>query len=264
MAVGLPEGPSYPEHSLTQPIFSPFCPVSDRRRTARSFFEIDRLSSLYYCLFLARLLILLLLLIGANVHPNPYLVFSCLMCAGNVTWRGRSVQCRTCFKWVHLKCSLLFFSRFRTLGSTNSWSFPSSCVPASSRNPTCNSTATFSSDYSSLYTSTAQSGPPSANAALPPYPRFQTYYPFFVHFVSSPYAPSPPLHAPGCFSTPPASSSLPDFFRSLQWNGGGLRTISTELLPCSALPPPGENIGMCVQSMHPITPGNPLMVLNSC
>ena len=41
-------------------------------------------------------------------------------------------------------------------------------------------------------------------------------------------APSPPSLAPGCPSTPPASS--PDSLRVLQWNAGGLRARSTELL----------------------------------
>ena len=30
----------------------------------------------------------------------------------------------TLFNWVHLKCSLLSFSKFRTLGSSHSWIFP--------------------------------------------------------------------------------------------------------------------------------------------
>ena len=76
-------------------IFSPCSPLNDRKRVARSLFKIG-LSSLYSCLSLARLLILLLVLMIGNVHPNPCSVFSCLVCAGNVTWRGRSVQCCTC------------------------------------------------------------------------------------------------------------------------------------------------------------------------
>ena len=80
------------------------------------------------------------------------------MCAGNVTWRGRSVQCCTCSNWVHLKCSLLYFSRFRTLGSSHFWSCRPCCVPAFFRDPTPTSTVTSSSDSSSWYTSTAQSG----------------------------------------------------------------------------------------------------------
>ena len=98
MAVGLPEGPSYPGHSPF--IFSLCCPLNDRRRAAHSIFKIGRLFSLFLlsCLTLALLrLILLLLLMSGNVHPNP--IFPC-----SVTWRGKSVQCCACSKWVHLRC----------------------------------------------------------------------------------------------------------------------------------------------------------------
>ena len=109
----------------------------------------------------------------------------------------------------HLKCSLFSFSRFKTLGSSHSWS----CPPASSRDPTLTNTVTSSSDSSSLYISTVQSGPP----LLLQYsrPRLQTSYFPSAHLVSSPSAPSPPPHARACFSIPPASSS-PDSLRVLQ------------------------------------------------
>ena len=129
MAVGLSEGPSYPGHPLTQTIFSPCSPLNDRRRVARSLFKIGLSSPAFL------LLILLLLLTSGNVHPNPCPVFPCSVCAGNVTWRGRSVQCCTCSNWVHLKCSLLSFSRFKTLGSSHSWSCSPCCVPAFSGDP---------------------------------------------------------------------------------------------------------------------------------
>ena len=48
---------------------------------------------------------LLILLMSGNVHPNPGPVFPCSVRAGNVTWRGKSVQCCTCSKWVHPRCS---------------------------------------------------------------------------------------------------------------------------------------------------------------
>ena len=73
MAVGLPEGPSYPRHSPF--IFSLCCPLNDRRRAAHTIFKIGRQFSLFLlsCLTLAllRLFILLLLLMSGNVHPNP-------------------------------------------------------------------------------------------------------------------------------------------------------------------------------------------------
>ena len=111
-----------PGTPLIQTIFLPSCPVNDRKRAVHSLLEIGRLFSLFY-LSLARLLILLLL-IGGNANPNPGPVFSCLVCAENVTQRRRSVQCCTRSKWIHFRCSLLSFSRFNTLGSSHAWSCP--------------------------------------------------------------------------------------------------------------------------------------------
>ena len=119
--LAFPRDPVTAGTPLTQTIFSLCSPLNDRRRVARSLFKIG-LSSLYSCLSLAHLLILLLLLMSGTIHPSPCPVFPCLVFAGNVTWRDRSVQCCTCSNWVHLKCSLLSFSRFRTLGSSHFWS----------------------------------------------------------------------------------------------------------------------------------------------
>ena len=109
-------------------IFLLCCPLNNRSRATHSFFKIGRLFSLFLfsCPSLAplRLFILLLLLMSVNIHPNPGPIFPCSVCAGNVTWRGKSVQCCTCSKWVHLRCSQLFLSNFRALGSSHSWSFP--------------------------------------------------------------------------------------------------------------------------------------------
>ena len=107
---------------FVQIIFSPSYPLNNRRRAAHSFFKIGHLSSPFSCLFPSRLrlFILFLLLMSGDVHPNPGPIFPCSVCAGNVTWRGRSVQCCTCSKWVHLKCSLLSFSKI--IGISHSWS----------------------------------------------------------------------------------------------------------------------------------------------
>ena len=64
---------------------------------------------------------------------------------------GRLVQCCTCSKWVHLKCSVL--STFRTLGSSHSWSCPL-LIQEIPHLPTLSS-----SDSSTLCNSTVQSGP---------------------------------------------------------------------------------------------------------
>ena len=107
-------------------IFSPCCPLNDRRRAAHSFFKISRLFSLFSYLCL---LILLLLLMSSNVHRNPGSIYACSVCAGNVTWRGKSVQCCTCSKWVNLRCLQLSLSKFKNLGSSHSWRCPPYSVP---------------------------------------------------------------------------------------------------------------------------------------
>ena len=86
---------------------------------------------------------------SGNVHSNPGPMFPCSVCAANVTWRGKSLQCCTCSEWVHLRCSQLSLSKFRALGTSQSWS----CPP-------CRNTVTPSSNSSDMYTSTVQYGPP--------------------------------------------------------------------------------------------------------
>ena len=156
---------------------------------------------------------------SGNVHLNPGPIFPCSVCTGNVTWRGKSVQCCTCSKWVDLRCSQLSLSEFRALDSSHSWS----CPP-------CRNTVTPSSDSSDMHTSTVQPSPASANAAPSLHPRLQTSYPPSAHSISSPSVSPPPSLAPGFSSAPPASTPIPDSFRVLQWNAGGLRATSTELL----------------------------------
>ena len=132
---------------------------------------------------------------SGNIHPNPGPISPCSVCAGNVTWRGKSVQCCACSKWVHLRCSQLSLSQFRALGSSHSWS----CLP-------CRITVTPSSHSSNMYTSTVQSSPPSANAALSSHPRLQTSYSPSARSISFPSVPPPPYLAPGFSPAPPAST----------------------------------------------------------
>ena len=189
-------------------IFLLCCSLNDRRGAAHSFFKTDRLFSLFSCLSLAllRLLILLLLLISGNVHPNPGPIFPCSVCAGNVTLRGKSVQCCTCSKWIHLRCSQLSLSLLE-LSST--------CF-VSTRN-----TVTSSSDSSDLYTFTVQSGPPllmlhfcSTLVFKPLIPRLPILY----------LLPLLPYHSP-LLQAVLLRLVLPlpyDSLRVFQWNAGGL------------------------------------------
>ena len=128
---------------------------------------------------------------SGNVHPNPGPIFPCSVCVGNVTWRGKSVQCCTCSKWVHLRCSQLLLSKIRALGQLSVMELPS-----------WRNTVTLSSDFSDMYTCTVQFGPP----LLMLHSRLQTFYPPSAHSLFPSSAPSPSSLAPGRPSTPPASS----------------------------------------------------------
>ena len=162
---------------------------------------------------------------SGNIHPNPCPVFPCLVFAGNVTWRGRSVQCHTCSNWVHLKCSLLSFSRFRTLGSS-----PGAALPAFFGNSTPTSTVTSSSDSSSWYTFTAQSG----LLLLMQHSHLILAFKLLILFPPTLYR--LPLHphdrlmflAVSLYLL--LSLPLPNSLRVLQWNAGCLRARSTKLL----------------------------------
>ena len=221
-----------PGTPLTQTIFSPCSPLKDRIRVARSLFKIG-LSSLYSCLSLARLLILLLLMMSGTFILTLVPSFPVQCAVGNVTWRGRSVQCCTCSNWVHLKCSLLSFSRFRTLGSSHSWSFPPCCVSAFFGDPTSTSTVTSSSNSSTWYTSTAQSGPSGSLLLMQPSHPTLAFKPLILFPPTLYLLPLPPHHrlmllAVSLYLLLPLP--LPNFLRVLQWNAGGLQARSTELL----------------------------------
>ena len=165
-----------------------------------------------------------------NVHPNPGSIFPCSVCAANVTWKGGSVQGCTCSKCVYLRCSLLFFSRFKTLGSSQLWNCPSCCIPAFSGGSTPTNTVSSYSDSSSLYSSTVQPGPIcSCQCSAPPHSRLLTSYPSSAHFVSPSFALFT-VHVSGCSPILPAFSSSSDSIKILQWNAGSFRARSTKLL----------------------------------
>ena len=142
------------------------------------------------------------------------------MCAGYVTWRGKSVECCTCSKWAHLRCLQLSLSKFRALGSSHSWS----CTP-------CHNSVTppLLGLLRHIYLH-CKIWPPSTDAALSRHSRIQISYLPSAHSISLPSAPSSPSLAPGHPSTPPAPSHPPDSLRVFQWNAGSLRARSTELL----------------------------------
>ena len=53
---------------------------------------------LLYCIVIC----ILILVMSGSVHPNSGPMFPCSVCAGNVTWKGRLVQCCTCSRQLTL------------------------------------------------------------------------------------------------------------------------------------------------------------------
>ena len=128
------------------------------------------------------------------------------------------MQCCTCSKWVHLRCSQLSLSKIRALGSSHSWSFP-----------TCHNTVTLSSDSSNMYTSIVQYGPPVQ--MLYSHPTLVSK-PLIPHVLVLYLLPLLPHHCSLLLAIPlHLLPLLPlDSLRVLQWNAGGLPARSTELL----------------------------------
>ena len=77
------------------------------------------------------------------------------------------MHCCTCSKYIHLRCLLLSFPRFKTLGSSYSWSSPPCCVPASFKSHTPTNTGSSSYGSSSLHTSTVQPSPSGSFSQCP-------------------------------------------------------------------------------------------------
>ena len=96
------------------------------------------------------------------------------------------MQCCTCSKWAHLRCSQLSLTKFKALDSSHSWSW----LPC--RVPTCN-TVTLSSDSSDIYISTVQSSPSllmlHSHATI-------VFKPFIPHLPVLYLLPLPPHHHP--------------------------------------------------------------------
>ena len=123
MAVGLPKGPSYPRHSPCTTIFLPYCLLNVLQKSSTQLLQ-------------NRSPVFSLLLPLSCPPSSPTLdeqqrssQFWSHLSPFSVCWNcdlaGRSVQCCTCSKWVHLRCLLLSLFKLRTLGSSYAWS----CLP---------------------------------------------------------------------------------------------------------------------------------------
>ena len=140
------------------------------------------------------------------------------------------MQCCTCYIWDYLKCSLLSFSRFRTLGSSHSWSFPPCCVSAVFGDPTPTSIVTYFSNSSSWYTPTAQSGPLLLMQHSHPALAFKPLILFSPTWYLLPLHPHHRLMLLAASLYLLLLLSLSNSLRVFQWNAGDLRARRTELL----------------------------------
>ena len=143
MAVGLPKGPSYPGHSPS--FFAVLPPERPQKGSTQLLRNRSPVFSFSFFLPFSHP--------SSSPHsspldegqrlsqPWPHLSLLCLL------WKC-NLQYRTCFKWIHLRCSQLSLSKFRALGSSHCWSCP-----------LCRNIVNPSSDSSDMYTSTVQSGP---------------------------------------------------------------------------------------------------------
>ena len=121
-----PRGSTKRSPPLSWTVFSLCCPLTGHNWATPLL--IDRTP-------FQRLLILALLLISGNVHPNPGPIrnnprprYPCSICRLDV---GRdSLLCTTCLKWVHFFCSSLTRADFRTICATGTavgWRCPAFC-----------------------------------------------------------------------------------------------------------------------------------------
>ena len=79
------------------------------------------------------LILISMLLISGDIHPNPGPIDPCSVCSRRVTWGNRSIQCTGCSLWVHLSCSGLSPADFRKIPPGHSWTCP--MCPSSSQPP---------------------------------------------------------------------------------------------------------------------------------
>ena len=134
-----------------------------------------------------RLLILALLLISGNVHPNPGPItnhphprYPCSICHLDV---GRdSLQCSACLKRVHFLCSSLTRADFRTICATG--------TAVGWRCPACHPRNTTGSPTQTSLSVTPPASPPPPPPGFPPLPPgfYQSRPPRGPHVTLAPFA----------------------------------------------------------------------------
>ena len=113
-----------PSSCTNQLLFTTSSTFAQHLLISKSFFF------LYIYSILSLLLILMLLFISGNIHPNPGSIDSCSICTHGVTWGYRSVQCVNHSLWVHHSCTGLSFSEFQKISPGHSWTCPKCPYPS--------------------------------------------------------------------------------------------------------------------------------------
>ena len=86
-----------------------------------------------HCSSHSPLILISMVLISSDIHPDPGPVDPCSVCSRGVAWGSGSIRCAGCSLWVHLSCSGLSPADFCKLFPGHSWTCPMS--PSSSQPP---------------------------------------------------------------------------------------------------------------------------------
>ena len=227
-------------------IWTAFLNPNDRTPISSTFFLTTLFVSPFFhpkpLLYLSHsllILILTLLLISGDIHPNPGPIDPCSVCSRRVTWGNRSIQCTNCSLWVHLSCSGFSPSDFCKISPQHFWTCP--ICPSSSQTPSLSHpNRVLSSIYTPNPLSPLTNNHKTISSKMPPKITINnpTYPPNNLKLIFN-YPPSassiPPPQTQHTISPLTQSSFHPSSpsrnnLRILQWNANGIRPHRTQLI----------------------------------
>ena len=187
------------------------------------------------------LILILMLLISGDIHPNPGPIDPCSVCSRRVTWKNRSVKCTNCSLWVHFSCSGLSPADFRKISPRHFWTCPM-CPPSSQPlSSLLHTNSVSSSIHTPNLPSSLTNTHKTISSKMNSHPKTTTNNPI-----------DPSNHPQLMFTYPPSASSIPPPQTQ--------HTISPLNNPLSILPLPLE---ATFESYSGMLMGFALVVLNS-
>ena len=213
-------------------IWTAFLNPFDHTPISSTFFLTTLLSPFFHpkpLLYLSHsplILILMLLLISGDIHPNPGSIDPCSACSRRVTWGNRSVQCTNCSLWytssalVFLLLAFVKFSR-DTLGLAQCAHLPLNPVPSPINTP--NPPSSLTNNHKTISSKMIPHPKTTTNnpTNLPNHPQLIFNYPLSASTIPPPqtqYTISP-LTQSSFYPSSPYRNNL----RILQWNANGIR-----------------------------------------